>query len=438
MKLRGVLVALVALGVVAAGLFPSHAAPPELTSADPLITWEGTVPGGIINPLLLVSPAPEVRCLVSKCDEFTVSLNLGPGFWADHPTGAVEFAVHWPYDGVIDIDLQVLKDGKVVGQSVGVDSNAESTFVPHPADGTYVVRAIPSNTFNPDNQVDTVDYRGLVQLELPQTDPPGQGHQLLPDLKPLPPDGFHVSTALNLIPFPENPLISCYPEETLQNKDSPTKCLRFNQTIANVGEGPLVFRFGLFGVLTPGQQDNIIMQRIYSSDGSYTDVQVPERYQFHKVHGHLHYKGFGQSFLYAWDSQAGRAATPTAVGKKVGFCVIDVVMQEEYWEATGNGPRAHMFPFDCIVPDEIDPSGPQLWVEQGVQVGWSDVYGWNLADQYINITGVPNGDYELVQLANPTNSMVESDPTNNCASTILHIQGDTVATVGPGNTVCPG
>lgn len=432
----------IALGLLLAGLAPSQAANPDagtLTPTTTLLTWDGTAPGGEINPLLLVSPVPQVRCLIAECDEFTATVALGDGFWAANGDGAVEFAIKWVYDGVVDLDLQVIDvGGTVVASSAAVDSNAESVFVPNAADGVYTVRVIPSNTFNPDNQVDTVPYEGLVQLEIPDRDAPGEGHRLLPNLRPSPPDGFHISSALNLVPFPENPLLSCYVEETVQNPDHPTRCLRFNQTIANVGDGPLVFRFGLAGIVTPPENDNIIVQRVFSSDGSYEDVVVPENYQFHEVHGHLHYKGFGQSFLYPWSQDAGRAAEPVTIGKKVGFCVIDVVLLDEYWGQTGNGPRAHTFPFDCIVPDELDPSGPQIWVEQGVQVGWADVYGWNLADQFINITGVPDGTYELVQVANPTTSMIESDASDNCASTVIELKGDTVTMIGSGSLIpCP-
>jgi hypothetical protein len=435
---------LIALGLVAAGLLPSQAATPDagtLRPQTPLLTWDGTAPGGEINPLLLVSPVPQLRCLTAECDSFTSTVALGDGFWAANGDGAVEFAIKWVYDGVIDLDLQVLDaGGTVVAQSAAVDSNAESVFIPNAADGVYEVRVIPSNTFNPDNQVDAVPYEGLVQLEIPELDAPGEGHALLPNLRPAPPDGFHISSALNLVPFPENPLLSCYVEETVQNPEHPTRCLRFNQTIANIGEGPLVVRFGLAGVVTPDTADNIIMQRIYSSDGLYVDSPLNETYEFHEVHGHLHYKGFGQTKLYPW-SDGVRAAEPISVGKKVGFCVIDVLMLDEYWEQTGNGPRAHVFPFDCIVPDEIDPAGPQIWVEQGVQVGWADVYGWNLADQFINITDVPDGVYELVQIANPTNSVIEmpGGETDNCTSTVIQIAGDVVTTpVGPGSAIpCP-
>ena len=351
----------------------------------------------------------------------------------------MEVALRWAYDGITDIDLQVLdQSGAVVAESAAVDSNAESVFIPNAVDGTYTVRAIPSNPFNPEAQADTVPYEGLAQVETLASDPVGQGHAKLPNLKPGPPDGFHISSAANLIPFPENPLLSCYPEETIQNAGHPTRCLRFNQTIANVGEGPLVLRFGLAGIVTPDTSDNVIVQRISWSDGTYQDTVAPETYVFHEVHAHLHYQGFGQTILYPWDQVNGRGATPASVGHKVGFCVIDVQLQAEYWGATGNGPRGHTFPFDCVLPDEIDPSGPQAWVEQGVQVGWADVYGWNLADQYIDITGVPDGTYELLQIANPNDSVLESTKVDNCTSTIISLVGDTVTPVQPGSAVpCP-
>ena len=439
---------LIALGLLAAAFTTGQAATPAegtLTPADDLLEWSGTAPRGEINPLLFASPVPQIRCLVAECDEFKATIDLGPGYWDTHD-GAVEFAIRWTYDGVIDLDLQVLDgDGKIVGESAAVDSNAESVFVESPPDGDYVVRVIPSNTFNPEGQPDPacpdepdVCYQGLVQLELTPV-VSGDPVALLPNLRPAPPDGFHISSALNLIPFPENPLLSCYPEETLQNKEHPTRCLRFNQTIANVGDGPLVVRFGLVGAVTPGEADNIIEQRISMSDGSFTDVVVPETYQFHKVHAHLHYKGFGQSILYPFNEANPRSDPPVSIGKKVGFCVIDVLLLDEYWGATGNGPRSHFFPLDCIVPDDIDPSGPQAWVEQGVAVGWADVYGWNLADQFINITGVPDGVYELVQLANPTASVLETDAADNCASTVIELKGDTVTMpLGPGSAIpCP-
>ena len=441
MKIRATFAAAavaLATGLSAPAITPSSG---TLTATNQLVTWDGEMKGGIINPLLLAAPVPEVRCVIQPktCDEFALTVALGDGFWASNGDGAVEVAIRWAYDGVIDLDLQVLDaGGAVVAQSAAVDSNAESVFIPNLADGAYTVRVIPTNTFNPDAQADVVPYEGLAQVEILASDQPGEGHAMLPNLRPAPPDGFHIASAANLIPFPENKVLSCYPEETVQNEGHPTRCLRFNQTIANVGEGPMVMRFGLAGIVTPDTADNVIVQRIYSSDGSFEDVVAPETYVFHEVHAHLHYQGFGQTILYPWDATNGRGDTPATVGHKVGFCMIDVVIQDEYWEATGNGPRAHTFPFDCVLPEEIDPSGPQAWVEQGVAVGWADVYGWNLADQYIDITNIPDGTYELVQIANPNGSVLETTAVDNCTSTVITLSGDSVTAVAPGSAIpCP-
>ncbi|MFY9588146.1 MAG: lysyl oxidase family protein [Actinomycetota bacterium] len=444
MKIRSVLAALT-FAAAAIATVPAGAAVGTLTPTNQTVTWSDEVDDGFINPLLLVSPAPEIRCLqAGACDEFTLTVALGDNFWTKD--GAVEVAIRWAYDGVMDLDLQVLDaGGDVVAQSVAVDSNAENVFIPNAADGDYTVRVIPENTFNPDRTEEgPIAYEALAQVEILAADPPGLGHELLPNLVPDPPDGFHVSSALNLIPFPENPLLSCYVEETVENPGHPTRCLRFNQTIANVGAGPMLMRFALSGIVTPDVKDNRIFQRIVSSDGSFREELVPENYIFHKAHAHLHFQGFGGTILYPWDAENGRGAEPAALGRKVGFCMIDVKMTNAAWGATGNGPRSHTFPFSCVLPDEIDPSAPEAWVEQGIAVGWSDVYGWNLADQYIDITNVADGTYQLVQIANPNRSIIEgttdnSDPfADNCTYRNIEIKGDVVTPIGDGGPIaCP-
>jgi hypothetical protein len=428
----GMLLACLALGAVTV---PAPAARPgsgTLTPSRQLVTWRGSFPGG----RYVLTPVPEVRCLEGACDIFRLRVALGPGFWRTNGAGAVEVAIRWAYDGVTDLDLLVVgPDGRTAGRSAAVDSNAESVFIPNARDGVYTVKVSPSNTVNPDAQASVVPYEGLAQVEFTAPDPPGHGRPLLPNLRPLPPDGFHIATALNYIPVPENPLLSCYPEETIQRPEHPLRCLRFNQTIANIGEGPFLLRFALSGLVTPWPQDNRVVQRVVWSDGTYRDQALEETYQFHSVHAHLHYRGFGQTQLFRWSPRRGRVGEPVTVGHKVGFCVIDVLLLDEYWGRTGNGPRAHTFPFSCFVPKDVDLSGPEAWVEEGVQVGWADVYGWNLADQYIDITDVPDGVYELVQIANPNavanpvGYAVETTTADNCASTVIRLQGDRVETL---------
>jgi hypothetical protein len=113
-----------------------------------------------------------------------------------------------------------------------------------------------------------------------------------------------------------------------------------------------------------------------------------------------------------------------------------VLFLHDYWAQTGNGPRGHFFPYACFQPEEIGPEG--AFVEQGFDVGWADVYGWNLADQFIDITGLPDGVYELLQMANPEASVLETTAADNCASTILRIRGDVVTTIRSNPAIaCP-
>lgn len=395
-----------------AATLSGHAATPAAGTVTPEApaTWSGSFSGE--HPLL---PVPEVRCLEGACDTFSLTTSVG-----DLSDYAIEISIRFTYDGVTDLDLIVSHDGAEIARSVAVDSNAESVLLPGLPDGTYTVTVIPTNTINPDGDGDDVAYEGLAEVvRLPAA---GDGADLLPNLISLPPHNFHISTAANLVPFPENPLLSCYPEETIENPAHPTRCLRFDQTIANVGAGKLELRFAMDQALSPDPDDQRLVQRIYTDDGSYRE-RIADSYELHAAHGHVHYRGFGQSKLYPfdWASQSrSNDGIPASVGNKVGFCVIDVLLLDAYWgaddAAPDNGPRSHTFP-TCNAPRELNDDG--LWMVQGIDVGWADVYGWNLADQYIDVTGVPDGVYQIEQIANPNGSVTEVSTADNVATTVI-------------------
>lgn len=407
--------------VLSASMLGAHAATPAtgaLTQENPLVTWTGSFDG--VHPL---APGPEVPCALGVCDTFQLDVSLGD-LWAT-TDGAVEVAIRWPYDGLMDLDLIVSRDGQEVARSAGNDSNAESVLIPEAADGTYTVTIAPTNNFS-DAGALPIEYEGLAELQIT---PAGTGADLLPNLEAVAPDGFRIASAGGLLPFPENPVLSCYAEETIEDPAHPTRCLRFNQTIANVGDGPLQLRFRMDQALSPNTEDHRMEQRILADDGTYRD-RLADSYEFHAVHGHVHYRGFGQSYLYGFDVEQDRRAsdTPVRVGNKVGFCVIDVRLLDDYWGATdgakANGARNYVFP-TCLVPNTPDETGA-IWQEQGIDVGWADVYGWNLPDQFMDITGLPDGVYELEQVANPNGSVSEITTVDNCASTVIEISQDTV------------
>lgn len=81
-------------------------------------------------------------------------------------------------------------------------------------------------------------------------------------------------------------------------------------------------------------------------------------------------------------------------GHKQGFAVIDI---------------GQIDPNDPNTP----PFGKYGGGDQGIQHGWYDEYGAGLSCQWIDITDVPPGTYQLQVEVNPAHSFIESDYDNN-------------------------
>jgi hypothetical protein len=89
----------------------------------------------------------------------------------------------------------------------------------------------------------------------------------------------------------------------------------------------------------------------------------------------------------------------------------------------------------CLEDSEpIDPNDPKAgkakyWCgHQGISAGWLDVYPSDLDCQWLDITDVPPGLYELRATVNPEGALTEADYTNNVASVplLLHADGSIV------------
>jgi len=61
--------------------------------------------------------------------------------------------------------------------------------------------------------------------------------------------------------------------------------------------------------------------------------------------------------------------------------------------------------------------------KQGITQGWGDVYDWYIPDQYIEVTGVPNGYYLLEFCAGPFNEINEENEHNNCIVNYIRLTG---------------
>lgn len=150
-------------------------------------------------------------------------------------------------------------------------------------------------------------------------------------------------------------------------------------------------------------------------------------FQFSECHQHLHFQEYADYRLWTlagyekWVAQrdltkptnSGRNAQlleqarrdgELLVGRKQGFCVIDIAP----------------FQFGNVEP------GPPVYrsctQNQGLKVGYADQYSPQLACQFVQMTGVLEGDYVLEDHVNPEQLFPESDYTNNSSAVKFHFK----------------
>ena len=121
----------------------------------------------------------------------------------------------------------------------------------------------------------------------------------------------------------------------------------------------------------------------------------PGQFTFGNCHNHWHYKGYAEYILFNTEGQE------VVNGFKNGFCVLDL--------ECGDGGSAQ---YGCN--------------NMGISHGCGDIYGSGLDCQWIDVTGVPDGDYTLVVRCNWDNSPdalghYETNHVNNWAQVCLNI-----------------
>ncbi|MCA9704807.1 MAG: hypothetical protein KDK70_03020 [Myxococcales bacterium] len=126
----------------------------------------------------------------------------------------------------------------------------------------------------------------------------------------------------------------------------------------------------------------------------------PDLFHYSECHQHYHFDG------YAYYDLLDANGTVVATGHKQAFCLLD--WSPWAWNDFGGG-------YTCS--------------DQGISVGWEDVYGSYLDCQYVDITDVPPGDYVLrvaVNLPLPDTAvapLVERNYDNNVLEVPVTITG---------------
>lgn len=108
---------------------------------------------------------------------------------------------------------------------------------------------------------------------------------------------------------------------------------------------------------------------------------------YSSCHGHYHFDTYA-----AYELLDASGCCVVAAGHKQAFCLMDLARHDP-----ARGTDAPVY--DCGY--------------QGIQRGWQDVYGSSLDCQFVDVTGVPPGDYILRIRVNTEHILLESDYTNN-------------------------
>lgn len=244
--------------------------------------------------------------------------------------------------------------------------------------------------------------------------------RVLPDLRPLPPET--VVGPVTEVMFPtavEAPLVvdGCYTDERVRK--NARRCLRFDGIVGNVGDGAFELAY-----VRHTKKGVAAIQRVFNSDGSYADRYAIDS-EFHATHAHFHVRDFYVARLWsAAPSGARTGRDPVAHGDKNGFCPQDSGRIDG---GTDDDRR-----YTCLLDG---PDGTRALQVVGISAGWRDVYPADLPDQFVEITGVPDGRYVLELELDPNDVFVEADETNNTVCTLIELNGREVEIVEP-EVVC--
>jgi hypothetical protein len=127
----------------------------------------------------------------------------------------------------------------------------------------------------------------------------------------------------------------------------------------------------------------------------------PQLFQWSPCHGHFHFTQFAEYYLLSSDGNVVKS------GRKQAYCMLDSHLILE-------GP-------------DVPCKGPYTCSEQGISSGWSDVYGNDLDCQWLDVTGLEPGDYQLYIAVNSERLFHEMSFENNDATIQLTLTAEQLA-----------
>lgn len=199
-------------------------------------------------------------------------------------------------------------------------------------------------------------------------------------------------------------LVTRKPSDLKIRYENGRRLLRFSNTVWNPGPGRLILHPHNDGGTTSAYQ------HLHNGYGTFVDERLAGTFDFHQGHNHWHFEDFAVYELLNTDGTliGGRLR----VSEKTTFCIMDT------------GQFSTSVEHADLVSQFSDCDGPNT--TQGLSVGWGDTYGWYLDGQWVEVDGVPDGDYLLRSTADRENRIQEAKEDNNVYEARIRIRRNNV------------
>lgn len=189
--------------------------------------------------------------------------------------------------------------------------------------------------------------------------------------------------------------------------------LRFSTAVGNMGDGPAILTSSNTAINADGTQN--VTQVIYGVNEAGQFVQnrtrTAGRFVWHNGHSHFHYEGYATyRLLHNVGGAPGAVVTrndgTTTVGDKVGFCLINI-------NSSFTMPSTGTSSTTLANFNRAGQPGTSCGMLQGIHVGKADVYASVYDGQWVDVTGVPNGNYFLEVTLDGSDAVLEKNENNN-------------------------
>ena len=178
--------------------------------------------------------------------------------------------------------------------------------------------------------------------------------------------------------------------------------LGFPSSVHNAGSGPLLFESRRKSIKTPAMSAEQLIVREDGRIRRRPRVGVVQ-YTRSPTHDHWHFLRFERYELRTLDDRV------VAADQKSGFCIGDRYDAQKGKRWAG-APKVPPYTGEC------GRGQPNLKsVVEGMSVGYGDLYESHLEGQFLDLNGIPAGEYKLVHRVNTDRRILEKRYDNNSA-----------------------